>query len=370
MSRRLSLSVLLALLALAAVPAAAPAAWFAAQPVDGPSPDIEALGGVDLARDGTGGLVYIKRDGGVPHVFLSRFNGGQFRGAERVDNGIGDGATEAAIAVADGGRLAVVWTAGSRVYSSVVAGGGQQPGPLVGPTEIYNGPGGTASDLAIDMGINGAAYASWAGAGAGGADVRVARLMDTAWTQVGAPMDIDPAQSAGRGTQRSRVGVSAEGNAVVTWGENHADGRARVYMRRVTGLNPSVAPQELSLNEFAGQIGGRADAGRHRHRGRRLVRVGGLPADLRRRLALGRATAAGLDLRPGRAARRRAEHRVAADRHERPRPGPRRGRHGQRCERRVPLQRPVRAERAAELRSPPPRARSPSRPPRSIARSR
>jgi len=60
MPRRLALAVLLALLALAAVPAIAPAAWFpAGQPVDGPSPDIEKLGGVDLARDGTGGLVYL-----------------------------------------------------------------------------------------------------------------------------------------------------------------------------------------------------------------------------------------------------------------------------------------------------------------------
>ena len=118
MSRRLSLSALLALLALAACPPLASAGWFPAQPVDGPSPDIEELGGVDLARDGTGGLVYLKRVDGAPHVFLSRFNGGQFRPAERVDNGIGGGASEAAIAAADADRLAIVWIAGSRVYGS------------------------------------------------------------------------------------------------------------------------------------------------------------------------------------------------------------------------------------------------------------
>src|SRR5829696_604954 len=62
MNRRLVLLVLLvlvALLALAALPATAPAAWFPAgvnPPIDGPSPDIDRLGGVDLARDGTGGL--------------------------------------------------------------------------------------------------------------------------------------------------------------------------------------------------------------------------------------------------------------------------------------------------------------------------
>jgi hypothetical protein len=260
MSRRLSLSVLLALLALATVPAAASAGWFPAQPVDGPSPDIQALGGVDLARDGTGGLVYLKRVDGAPHVFLSRFNGGQFRPAERVDNGIGVGASEAAIAVADKDRLAIVWIAGSRVYGSIVTGNDQQPGPLLGPTELYNDPSGAVSDIAVDMGINGTAYASWSGPGGGGADVRVSRLTDVTWSLVGAAMDIDPGQAAGRGSQRSRVGVSAEGNAVVTWGENHADGRRRVYMRRVTGIGPSAFPQELSLPDLGGQAGGPADS--------------------------------------------------------------------------------------------------------------
>ncbi|MEA2136340.1 MAG: hypothetical protein QOC68_4249 [Solirubrobacteraceae bacterium] len=259
MPRRLSFCVMLALLALAAVPAVASAGWFPAQPVDGPTPDIDKLGGVDLARDGTGGLVYLKRIDGTPHVFLSRFNGGQFRPPERVDNGIGAGASEAAIAAADADRLAIVWIAGSRVYGAVVTGNDAKPGPLLGPTELYNDPSGPVSDVAIDMGINGAAYASWAGPGGGGADVRVSRLMDVTWTLVGAPLDIDAARAAGRGTQRSRVAVSAEGNAVVVWGENHADGRPRVYMRRVTGTAPSAFPQELSLNDLGGQIGGRAD---------------------------------------------------------------------------------------------------------------
>ena len=138
MSRRLSLSALLALLALTTLPSLASAGWFPAAPVDGPSPDIERLGGVDLARDGTGGVVYLKRVDGAPHVFVSRFNGGQFRPPERVDNGLGAGATGAAIAAADFGRLVVVWTAGTRVYGSVVAGNAAQPGPFLGPTELYS----------------------------------------------------------------------------------------------------------------------------------------------------------------------------------------------------------------------------------------
>jgi hypothetical protein len=84
--------------------------------------------------------------------------------------------------------------------------------------------------------------------------------MDISWQTVGAPLDIDPARAAGRGSQRSRVAVSAEGNAVVAWGEDHADGRARVYERRVTGLTPSSFPQELSMPDLGGFAGGRADS--------------------------------------------------------------------------------------------------------------
>jgi hypothetical protein len=258
MPRRLCLSVPLALLALAAAPGLASAGWFPATPIDGPTPDITKLGGVDLARDGTGGLVYLKRVDGTPHVFLSRFNGGQFRPPERVDNSVGAGASEAAIAAADENRLAIVWIAGSRVYGSVVN-ADDSPGPLLGPTELYNDPSGAVSDIAVDMGINGAAYATWAGPGAGGSDVRASRLMDVTWSLIGSPLDIDPAQAAGRGSQRSRVSVSAEGNAVVAWGENHADGRPRVYMRRLTGTNLSAFPQELSVGDLGGQVGGRAD---------------------------------------------------------------------------------------------------------------
>jgi hypothetical protein len=252
MNRRLVLPVLLALLGLATLPAAAPAAWFPAAvnpPIDGPSADIVELGGVDLARDGTGGLVYLKRVDGAPHVFLSRFNGGQFRAPERVDNGIAAPATDAVIAAADAGRLAIVWTAGNSAYASIVNGNERAPGALLGPTELLAAPG-PVLDPAVDMSINGAAYASFTVPGTGGTDIRVARLQDRSWTTLPLPLDINPAAAAGGGDQRSRVGVSAEGNGIVTWGEG-----GTLYARRVTGTNPSAAPQQLSLPE-----GGRADS--------------------------------------------------------------------------------------------------------------
>jgi hypothetical protein len=257
MTRRHTLPVLLALLALAALPAAASASWFPAgvnPPIDGPSPDIDKLGGVDLARDGTGGLVYLKRVDGTSHVFLSRFNGGAFRPPERVDVGVNDGAGDAVIAAADADRLAIVWTAGNFVYGSMVTGNDEQPGPLLGPTPLYAAPG-PVSNPSVDMGINGTAYASYTAPGGGGADVRVSRLMDTTWSAVEAPLDIDPSLAAGTGNQRSKVGVSAEGNGIVTWGEG-----PRVYARRVTGLIPSSYPQELSVPSIGATPGGRADS--------------------------------------------------------------------------------------------------------------
>ncbi len=260
MPRRLCLTVLLVLSALAVAAPGASAAWFPAETIDGAAPEIERLGGVDLARDGTGGLAYIKKVDGTDHVFISRFIGGAWRGPERVDNGISGAAGEVAIAAADAYRLAVVWTAGGKVYGSIVVGNDEQPGPLLGPTELYSDDRGPVSDLSLDMGINGTAYATFAAPGGGGTDLRAVRLQGLFWNLIGSPLDIDPADAAGKDSQRGRVAVSAEGNALAAWGEDNADGRPRVYARRITGLTPSLAPQELSLNQFEGQLGGRADS--------------------------------------------------------------------------------------------------------------
>src|SRR3954451_13228782 len=203
MRRRFALPVLIALLGLAALPAGASAGWVpgtAHPPIDGPSPDIDKLGGVDLARDGTGGLVYLKRIDGTSHVFLSRFTGGAFRAPERVDNGIQAGASDAAVAAADADRLAIVWTAGNTVYGSVVPGNGQ-PGALQGPTPLYTAPGPVGAP-SVDMGINGTAYASYTTPGGGGADVHASRLTDTPWSAVEPPLDINPGLTAGSGNQR------------------------------------------------------------------------------------------------------------------------------------------------------------------------
>src|SRR5215208_7581195 len=194
-----------ALLLLTVAPAAH-ARWFAAEAVDGPA-EIEALGDVDVARDGSGGVVYLKREGGVAQVFLSRLREGDWQAPGRLSGGAP--VTEAAVTATDGGRLAVVWAAGGEVLGTVIPAAAQARAPA--PPVVLGGGG--ASGVAIDMGINEDGYAVWSAGG----DVRAARLDGTSWTPLAGPLDVDPVRPAGQGAGRPRIAVSAEGNAVGTW---------------------------------------------------------------------------------------------------------------------------------------------------------
>ena len=244
----LLLSVLLALV----LAPAAQAGWFVADSVDGPG-EIDALGDVDIARDGMGGVVYVKREGGVPQVFLSRLVGGAFQAPVRLSSGAA--VSEAAVSAVDGGRLLVAWIAGGEVVGTVIASRSAVPTQPV----VLGGAGG-ASGLGVDLAINGNGYAIWSEPGGGGADVRAAFVAGSAWAPLGAPLDIDPASSAGSGSSRPRIAVSAEGNGVATWAEAGADGRNHVHARRLFGTTLSSYPQDLTLAAFENQAAGNADS--------------------------------------------------------------------------------------------------------------
>jgi hypothetical protein len=244
-----------AALAAAFAAPAADAAWFPAQSIEGPSADVRAVADVDLARDGTGGLVYLKREAGVTHAYLSRVIDGAWQPAERVDPGLGGEVTAATVAAGDGRRLAIAFVSDGRLYGTASPGGGQ--GALSAPQPIGEGtPAAPQTGLHADLGINGTAYV----VSSFGGDVRAVRLQGMTWEAVPAPIDVEPGRAAGDGTGRPRVAVSAEGNAVAVWGEDAPDGRRRVFGRRITGLVPSAAPQELSLPDLGGAAGGRADS--------------------------------------------------------------------------------------------------------------
>jgi hypothetical protein len=235
---------LVAALAVLMAPAAQ-ADFFPGDVIDGPSPDIVRVGGVDVARDGTGALVYVKRDTGVEHVFASRLVGGAFLPPERLDPGLLTPSGEPVVAVANGGRIVVAFTNAGTLYTVFRPAGATAwgtPAALSSP----------AATPAIDMSTNGVAYVVWAASG----DVRAARMdrLETAFTPLSAPLDIDPNDDAGSGTGRPVVAAPADGTAFVAWGEN-----GHVYARRLLGLTQSAFPQDATVTSFEGHTGGMAD---------------------------------------------------------------------------------------------------------------
>jgi hypothetical protein len=228
--------ILFALLIALAVPAAADARAFPGDPVDGPAANLR-IADLDLARDGTGAVAYLRPDG----VFVSRFVGGRFQPPEAL----GPAGSGAAVAAGSGGRVAVVFASGGVVYASLKPAGDQPWGAPV--------PLGAGSDPSADMSINNTAYATFTQAG----NVLVARLdrKTNVWAMLPAPADIDAADMAGTGALRSRVAVSADGVGIIVWGEQGSDGRTHVLARKVFGTRLSTAPQDLTL-----PTGGSADS--------------------------------------------------------------------------------------------------------------
>jgi hypothetical protein len=247
MRRRLALiATSIAVLAPAAAAGPAHAAFFAGEPVDGPSPDIRSVGDVDIARDGTGAVVYVRRDGGVDHIFVSRLANGAWQPPERLDAGIDAVSSEPVVAASDGGRLAVAWISGGSVFTIVRQAGAPAWGQ---PQLVASG----ASDPSIDMSFNGAAYATYTVGG----NVLGARMDRTAATfaPLVAPLDADPNRhAAGTGAGRSRVAISADGTGIAVWGES-----GHVLARRMYGTSPSSAVLDLTLADLEGHVGGVAD---------------------------------------------------------------------------------------------------------------
>ncbi len=163
----------------------AEARWFAAETIDSAG----ARPVVDLGIEEGGAVAYVKNG----QAYLSRLGS---RGWTQPAPLGGAGATEAAVAAGPAGRVAAVWIENGVVF-----------GTLVGAPAAALSTGTGASSLVIEMGVNGVAYAVWAQNG----DVRAARLHESGWQAVPAPLDLDPAGAAGD----PAVAVAADGSALV-----------------------------------------------------------------------------------------------------------------------------------------------------------
>jgi hypothetical protein len=230
----LTLLTALAVLAVLASPAAAqqPAVGPPTM-VDGPSPDILRPSGlaVSIARDGTGGLVYLKQVAGVPHVFVSQLGGGVFQAPVQVDTGLGGASSQPVIAAGNGGVLLIGFINGGELYVVQGSPGGQ-----------FGSPAGLASGAinpAIGMSNFGKAYLAFAVADGGGYDVRTAYYYNGTWALEGPPLNQTPADNAGTGAGRPAVAAAGDGVAIVVWGEN-----GHIYSRRVWGTAASVVDEQ------------------------------------------------------------------------------------------------------------------------------
>ncbi len=250
-----TLAALVAVLALAILPACARAVILPATTIDGPSESIVGFGGAAMAEDGSGGVVYLKTVAGVAHVFVSRYSEGHWLAPIRVDTEEQFAASWPRIGAAVGGELIVVWATpfatspitGKPVYELLGAElgpGGEHFGQaIIVDRDIEEGTA-TSPDLAVSStGQADVVYrvidtnkvgVSLLRAGDVPESVRVARFDGQRWSSLGA-INRDAAVGMRPPTQANapQIAIGPTGNGVVVWQEPDIEGVARIWARRV-----------------------------------------------------------------------------------------------------------------------------------------
>lgn len=231
------------MLAASASPAAAqPPVPAAPVVLDGPSGAISRPSGLALsiARDGTGGLVYLKAVSGTPHVFVSRLVGGAFQTPVQVDSQLPGTSSQPVIAAGNGGVLLTAFINSGQLDVVQANAAGQ----FTAPTALAGG----AINPAISMTNFGKAYIAFSQTDGAGHDVRTAYYFNGSWALEGPPLNATPADDAGSGAaMRPSVAAAGDGIAIVVWGE-----QGHIYSRRVWGTQPSVVDEQADATLPAG----------------------------------------------------------------------------------------------------------------------
>jgi hypothetical protein len=249
--------------------------------VDGPSESIVGFGGVAMAEDGTGGVVYLKRAGGVTHVFVSRFIGGRWQPPIQVDTGQPFAASWPRIGAANGGQLLVVW---ATPFAT------EHEHPVLELLAAQLGPGasGFGSPVIVDPNVGEGAGLSpdLAMSPTAQADVvyrviensplvkipllrpsdvveqvRLAHFMGNRWSGLGA-INRNPGVSmrTPSAANAPRVAIGPNGNALVVWQEPEINGIARIWARRVFGTSLNYVLPVTTTALKGAPINGDADA--------------------------------------------------------------------------------------------------------------
>ena len=206
--------------------------------IDGPNNAIVGLNGMSIARDGTGGLVYLTYIGGQPRVVVSRLVGGQFRAPQQVDTSLGGASSQPVIAAGNKGLLLIAFINSGSLY---VVSRPSSTAPFTQPQLLATG----ASNPAIQANNFGKAYLAFTVGGGGGSDVRSAYYAGGRWSVESAPLDARPGDGAGAGQGRPRIATAGDGIGIVAWGE-----RGHIYTRRVWVASPSVVFQQADVGNL------------------------------------------------------------------------------------------------------------------------
>jgi hypothetical protein len=265
-----------------------PAQALITQPVtiDGPSSAVGDFGGVAMAVDGSGGLVYVKAVGGVPHVFAARFAEGSWAKPIQVDSSLPYEASEPRVAAGPKGELLVVWVTQVATVKGKVR-YGLYSARLAGSSKVFSPPVPIDANVGEGLGVDPSVVATGQGKaivayravlntfsptspfttavqlrpGDVLAEIRVARLSGDRWSQLGAiNVNTEASTRPPSDTNGPQVGVGAEGGAVVAWQEPDVSGVARIYLRRIFGTTPGP-PLQVSPSTWEGnQVTADADA--------------------------------------------------------------------------------------------------------------
>ncbi|HEX4008800.1 MAG TPA: hypothetical protein VHX62_02260 [Solirubrobacteraceae bacterium] len=209
--------------------------------IDGPDTGVVSLDGMSIARDGTGGVAYLKDVAGVAHVFVSRLINGSFQAPVQVDPGLLGPSSPPVIAAGQEGALEVAFINGGQLYVTETL---STASGFTAPADIFAG----AANPSISMSNFGKAYLAFTDTnGAGGGDVRAAYYYAGQWALESTPLDANPADAAGTGTGRPQVTCAGDGIAIVIWGE-----AGHIYTRRVVKTTPSVVYEQADPSSLDG----------------------------------------------------------------------------------------------------------------------
>ena len=208
--------------------------------IAGPGSSIQALSGLSVSRDGTGGLVYLESVNGVNHVFVSVLTGGAFGVPVEVDAGLPGASSQPVIAAGDGGLLLIAFTNGNQIF---VVSRATSSAALSAPQDLYNG----GMNPSIELSIHSEGYLAFTADDGAGYDVRDFYYDNGAWQLEAGALNVTPADNAGTGAGAPKVAAAGDGEAIVAWGEN-----GHIYARRVWYAMTSYEVEQADVQSADG----------------------------------------------------------------------------------------------------------------------